>query len=176
MNNDIILEYKNLLSRKLFIEKELTELPRGYITYKTINGKTYDYLQYRVNGKVKSEYLRSGETERIAKQLSARKEYEDELPGIAQRLAELEQAARLISNDLGRTLMLLKCSIGMDELDRSQKEKSISFANAMNAIEGVPVSSQTSVEMNEWKNGKVSFLTVYEATLKRYGFENGGTI
>lgn len=40
------------------IEQELGELPRGYISEKKINGKTYFYLQYKENGKVKSVYLK----------------------------------------------------------------------------------------------------------------------
>lgn len=173
MDKIVVAEYKALLERKTLIEAELPTLPHGYISHKTINGKVYDYLQSKVSGKTVSEYLKGNDAERIGKQLSLRKQYEAELPELNKRLGELEQAARLIGNGLDRTLLLLKSSAGMDRLDAGQKERCISFADAMNAIEGVPVSSETAAGINEWRNGRASFLSVFEATLKRYGFAAG---
>ena len=40
------------------IKAELSSLPRGTITHKTISGKTRTYLQWRENGKYKSLYLK----------------------------------------------------------------------------------------------------------------------
>ena len=66
--------------------------------------------------------------------------------------------------------MLLKASVGMDEIEPEKKARCISFANAMNAIEGVPISSQTASEITAWQSGTKSFQSVFVATLQRYGF------
>lgn len=57
--NGILNEEYDRLNRVIFrIEQELSELPKGYISEKKINGKVYYYLQYREDGKLKSVYLK----------------------------------------------------------------------------------------------------------------------
>lgn len=43
-----------------------------------------------------------------------------------------------------------------NEVDRvsEQKEGCVSFADAMNAVEGVPASEQTAKGLTDWQNGK----------------------
>lgn len=176
MDNMVITEYKALLQHKASISVKLSTLPQGYISHKTINGKSYNYLQNRVSGKVVSEYLKGDDAKRIREQLVLRKQYESELPALNKRIGELEQAARLIGNGFDRKLLLLKASVGMDEMEVAQKEKCISFANAMNAIEGVPISPQTAKDINEWKHGRMTYASVFEAVLKRYGFTSRGDL
>ena len=166
----IFLEYKNLLERKVKLETELQTLVQGYISKKTIKGKTYCYLQNRVGGKLISQYLKSEEVDEITEQIARRKQYEAELPKLKARLSELEQAARLLGKNISRQLMLLKLSTGMDSLSAEQKRRSSSFAGVMNAVEGIPVSEQTAQDIAAWQNGNKPFLSIFEATLKRYGF------
>ena len=166
----IIVEYKNLLERKVKLETELQTLVQGYISKKTIKGKTYCYLQNRVGGKLISQYLKREEVNEITEQIARRKQYEAELPKLKARLKELEQAARLLGKNINRQLMLLKLSTGMDSLSAEQKRRSSSFAGAMNAVEGIPISEQTAQEIAAWQNGNKPFLSIFEATLKRYGF------
>lgn len=173
MDNAIVSEYTGLLEKKAGLEKDLSVLPQGYISKKNINGKTYHYLQNRVSGKMTGEYLKKDEVERVSEQIRLRKQYEAELPKLNTRLNELEQAARLIGHGLDRQLLLLKLGVGMDSLSIEQKSRSISFADAMNAIEGVPASEQTAKGLADWQDGKTSYLSVFEATLRRYGFETG---
>ena len=170
MSDIIVDEYTELLNRKVKIEAELASLPQGYISRKNINGKEYSYLQNRIFGKMVSSYLKENEADTISKQLTRRKQLEAELPRIDARLGELEQAAKLLGRGMDRKLMLLKISAGMDDIDTEQKRRSASFANAMNAIEGVPVSDQTSHDIAEWKNGSRSYLSVFQTVLRRYGF------
>ena len=120
--------------------------------------------------KIASSYLKSRDVDNISKQIALRRQYEAELPQINLRLGELEKAAKLLGKKNVRELMLLKISIGMDSISAEQKERSISFAHCMNAIEGVPVSEQTEQDIADWKQGKKSFISIFEATLKRYGF------
>ncbi|MCD2491596.1 hypothetical protein LQE92_03010 [Lacrimispora sp. NSJ-141] len=166
----IFVEYKNLLERKLELETELQTLVQGYISKKTIKGKTYCYLQNRVGGKLISQYLKSEEVDEITEQIARRKECETDLPKLKARLSELERAAGLLGKNISRQLMLLKLSTGIDSLSAEQKRRSSSFAGAMNAVEGIPVSEQTAQDIATWQNGNKPFLSIFEATLKRYGF------
>lgn len=163
-------EYKELLNKKHLIETSLETLAKGYISRKTINGKQYSYLQTKVDGKLASEYLKAEDIDRISEELSLRKQYEAEFQAIITRLEELESAAAIIGKGVDRTLMLLRISSGMDDLQPEEKAQCISFSNAMNAVEGVPVSKQTADDIALWQSGVISYQAVFTATLKRYGF------
>lgn len=170
MSAIIIKEYKELLSKKNEIEQILPSLPEGYISTKTIKEKQYYYLQNRVDGKITSKYLKENEVDTIKEQVERCKKYKAELPKIEARLKELEQAAKLIDKSIARHLNLLKLSCGMDSLSNVQKERSASFANALNAIEGVYASKTTQQNIDKWKVGDESFISIFQATLNMYGF------
>lgn len=163
-------EYYNLVEKKHAIESELSELPVGYISKKTIKNNTQYYLQRRVGNRVVGTYLRKDDVQRIADGIARRKECADELEAIHTRMAQLEQAAELIDENLYRRLILYKLSYGMDALTQQQKTLCASFGSAMNAIEGVPTSTEADSEIEKWKNGDKSFMEVFEDTLRRYGF------
>ena len=170
MINTIINEYNDLLKKLQDMKCQIDTFPQGYISKKTIKGKQYFYLQNRMNGKVVSKYIKEDDIEIVSSELELAKNYKAEIPQIENRLLELEQAAKLIDKKLSRELMLLKLSSNMDMLTTEQKNKSISFANAMNAIEGVYVSSTTETKIGDWKNGHKPFLTLFKETLTMYGF------
>ena len=167
---DIIFEYKELLASKLEIEQKLSVLPKGYISKKIIGGKHYLYLQTRNGDTVDSKYIKNEEVEEITSQLSLRKEYEAELPKVILRLADIETAAELLDKALLRKLKMLKLTSGMDSISASEKEKRISFSDAMTSIEGVPVSDRVKNDLANWKNGNITFLSVFEQTLRTYRF------
>ena len=167
---DIIFEYKELLAEKLEIEQKLSVLPKGYISKKTIGGKQYLYLQTRNGDTVESKYIKAEESEEIKSQLSLRKEYEEQLPEIILRLADIETAAELLDKALLRKLKMLKLTSGMDSISAYEKEKRNSYSDAMTSIEGVSVSDRVKKDLANWKNGNITFLSVFEQTLKRYGF------
>lgn len=167
---DIIFEYKELLASKLEIEQKLSVLPKGYISKKKIGGKQYLYLQTRNGETIESKYIKAEEADEIANQISLRKEYEAELPEILIRLADIETAAELLDKALLRKLKMLKLTSGMDSISIDEKEKRISFSDAMTSIEGVPVSDRVKNDLAKWKNGNITFLSVFEQTLRRYGF------
>lgn len=170
MINPIVKEYKSLLEQKQKLEFELSTLPQGYISQKNIKGKSYCYLQQRLSGKLTSRYLKADEVTVVTKQITLRKRYEAELPQITARLGELEQAAHLMDKNISRGLLRLRISAGMDGISTSQKELSFSFASAMNAIEGVPITGEAAQEIARWQDGYSTFLSAFESTLKRYGF------
>ena len=47
------------------IDKRLEQLPKGTLTYKTINGKKQPYIQRTIEGKSVSYYVRMSEREQI---------------------------------------------------------------------------------------------------------------
>lgn len=167
---DVIFEYKELLAHKFEIEQKLSALPKGYISKKTIGGKQYLYLQTRNGDTVESKYIKTEEVDEITNQLSLRKEYEAELPKVVLRLTDIETAAELLDKALLRKLKMLKLTSGMDDISASEKEKRISFSDAMTSIEGVPVSDRVKNDLANWKKGNITFLSVFEQTLRRYGF------
>ena len=61
------------------VEARIAELPPGYISKKTIKGKTQYYLQWRENGKMKSKYIRADDVEDIQKQIEERKTLQERL-------------------------------------------------------------------------------------------------
>lgn len=167
---DVIFEYKELLALKLEIEQNLNALPKGYISKKTIGGKQYLYLQTRNGDTVESKYIKTEEVDEITNQLSLKKEYEADLPKVVLKLTDIETAAELLDKALLRKLKMLKLTSGMDDISASEKEKRISFSDAMTSIEGVPVSDMVKKDLANWKNGNITFLSVFEQTLRRYGF------
>lgn len=170
MSAIIINEYKELLLQKNKIEQILPSLPKGYLSKKTIRENQYYYLQNRIDGKLVSKYLKENEIGTVKEQVELCKQYRVQLPQIELRLKELEQAAKLIDKRIARHLTLLKLSCGMDSLSHEQKERSASFANALNAIEGVSASKTTQKNVDKWKVGEESFISIFRSTLNMYGF------
>ena len=172
----MVTDYRKILQQKNAIETEIVSLPQGYISHKTIKGKTYAYLQNRVNGKMTSTYIKADEEPVVAKELEKRKKQEETLLDLNHQILTMETEAEGLDKIVFRRMMMVKLSLNMDSMDSMQKEKSISFANAMNAIEGVPASEKMTEDLRQWKNGDLSFLTLFEGTLKRYGFPVGGSL
>lgn len=170
MRTSVAKEYRMLINKKQQKENEMLSLPVGYISKKTIKGNTQYYLQRRDGAKIIGSYVRCDEVEEISKKIEKRKGILQELSEINNRLSQLEQAAKLIDKNLFCHLTMYKLSAGMDSLSLEEKESCSSFAYAMNAIEGVAVSKETGAEIDAWKNGTQTFLSVFENALKRYGF------
>ena len=64
------------------IERELAEIPSGYISKKRIGGKERFYLQWLENGKLVSKYIKSSEYEQISAQVEKRKRLQNELKAL----------------------------------------------------------------------------------------------
>ncbi len=170
MNHSIYKEYNDILQKKINIENQLSLLPNGYISKKNIRGVTQYYLQRRSGGKVTSKFINANEVEKIRKGLEQRKSLSANLLALNERLNLLENAAKLVSYTLYTACLRLKMSQGMDTIDSKHKLRCSSFASAMNAIEGVHITEETKISITAWQKGETSFMTVFNATLKRYGF------
>ena len=170
MANSLEKEYKKILSQRADIISELDTLPDGYISEKTINGTKQYYLQKRVGKRIIGKHISSSELSSVRLGLSKRESLEKELIVIEERLVSIEAASKLVSHNLYKRLLLLKACMPMEELSTDAKVRASSFAEAMNAIEGIPATSEMKSNINAWHSGDISFLSLYEATLKKYGF------
>lgn len=169
MYQSLINEYRSLLYKEKGLEDRIHELPRGYISTKKINGKNYSYCQYRVNEKVVSQYVPSNHIDDMKKQIKMRKEYQAELQQLHKKRKQIESVAFKLNKGLISCFNLLEASIGMDELNIDERYKSLSFADAINAIEGVPINQQTAKELSQWAEKKQSYYDVCINVLKNCG-------
>ena len=58
------------------LERAISELPRGYISVKNINGKQRHYLQWREGSKIKSKYIRDADLDRTVEAIEQRRRFE----------------------------------------------------------------------------------------------------
>ncbi len=74
---------------------KISELPKGSISRKVINGKAYFYHQWRENGKLNSEYLNGAQMIELNSQIELRKKLKEEMNdlkwrGFSHELTELD--------------------------------------------------------------------------------------
>ena len=74
---------ENWIEQIRALEAELSTLPIGYISKKTIQGKVRYYRQWTENGKVKSQYIKNEEYDAVSRAIARRRE-------ILQQLKELK--------------------------------------------------------------------------------------
>ena len=101
---------------------------------------------------------------------ASRQEDAKERVNICKQIKQLESETKHIDKNLYCKMLRYKLCAGMDELSVAEKEKAISFGNAMISFEGVSISEESERDICLWKNGEKSFLSVFEDTLYRYGF------
>ena len=65
---------KEIQNELLQVQKEIAELPAGYISKKNINGKTRYYLQWTENGKKKSKYVDDAIVDDLRAKIERRRE------------------------------------------------------------------------------------------------------
>lgn len=167
MYDVIVKEYEEILLEIRRLDAYINEVPQGYISKKKINNKTYYYLQRRVDGKVESKYIKEEEVQITKSVLERCQLYKDKLEEAKVRKVELESASKILSKDLYKKLIFKKMCDGMDQLSLEHKEESIGFANAMNAIEGIPISKNLENDLDKWKSGEVSYSDLLPLILSR---------
>ncbi len=62
-----------------YMKEWISQLPKGNITYKTIRGKKYAYLQWTENGKQRSRRVKDDELKQLSEKIEARKVFEKRL-------------------------------------------------------------------------------------------------
>lgn len=103
------------------LERQIAELPVGYISKKNIHGKDRFYHQWTENGKVKSKYLREGEKEPLEEQIHKRrklqaqlKELKAKLPKAKEKSLEIKQETSSFECNITVGRELLAMSQGVD--------------------------------------------------------------
>lgn len=64
------------------IEQKIASLPRGYITVKNINGRKYQYLQWKEEGKTRNRLLSPQQVKELEPQIALRKELTQKLKSL----------------------------------------------------------------------------------------------
>lgn len=167
-HKELYNEYKRLLSEKTAEAKNLSKLAEGYISEKNISNKKYYYLQKRIGGKLKSEYIKVDALESIRRQLAKRTSLAAKIAELDDRLSKIEAASSILSETLHHRILLLKRSTEMDMLAPNSRKRALGFADAMTALEGLPVSKDTRNSLEQWSEGRQSFLDGYIQTLAKY--------
>jgi len=83
---------RNLRMQEAYCQ-EIAKLPRGSVTRKVINGKTYYYLMYREAGKVENKYLskKDNDIDDLVKQVQKRRELESLIKKLRKEQKEMEK-------------------------------------------------------------------------------------
>lgn len=168
LNKELFDKYNALLNEQSDIKQELQLLLDGYISEKTISGKKYYYLQKKLDGKIKSEYIKENDVESVRRQLERRAVLTARFCEINENAAKIEAAAKILSTLFYHKLIVLKRCYIMDNMPIKNRESSLSFASAMTALEGIPASDETNKHLALWSEGKQSFKSGYMQTLAQY--------
>lgn len=89
LDNVLQEEYDRSKRMKEAMENELSQLPKGYISKKTINSKVYFYLQRRDGLKVVSSYIPLDELPEIEEQVAKRKQIEESIKTIVSNMKKI---------------------------------------------------------------------------------------
>ena len=79
-------EYDRMLEKKKDYEKKLSELPKGSLVKKQINGRSYNYLMFREEKKVITKYIKKEDFDIVKEQLERRKKIKSSLKSINEDL------------------------------------------------------------------------------------------
>lgn len=116
------MEHKDYLTRLTELSSKISELPKGYISKKTVSGNVYFYHQWTEGGVKQSRYLHDDEVEVLSTQIEERKKLQAELKDVK---AEMTRQPKLRQTDeqgnevthMNCTLMHKRIAVAELELD-----------------------------------------------------------
>ncbi len=76
------------------LERQIAQLPIGYISRKMIHGKLRFYRQWTENGKIKSQYIKDGQLEELEAGIEKRRELQKQLKELRSRQTAAKGTAR----------------------------------------------------------------------------------
>lgn len=170
---ELLNEYKDLLFEDVRLRTQLQTIPKGYVTTKKIAGKNYFYLQYSVQGKKKSEYLREEDVLSVRHALARREPLKVQMEDIRKNQLRLESAARILDAELYRTFLFLKQCAEMDALPVSKRQEALLFSGAITALEGLCAKPETDESLQLWAKGEGSYMDIYMKALVQYRVVEG---
>jgi hypothetical protein len=170
---ELLVEYKELLAEDVRLRQEMNLIPKGYLVTKKIAGKEYLYLQYSVQGKKKSEYIREEDALRIQCAIARREPVKAEIDILRREQMRLETAAKILDSNLYRTFIFLKQCAEMDAMPLEKRSGALSFARAMTALEGLSAKDETEQNLRLWASGQKLFSDFYMRSLQSYRVVEG---
>ena len=170
---ELLNEYKDLLFEDVRLRTQLQTIPKGYVTTKKIAGKNYFYLQYSVQGKKKSEYLREEDVLSVRHALARREPLKVQMEDIRKNQLRLESAAKILDAELYRTFLFLKQCAEMDALPVSKRQEALLFSGAITALEGLCAKPETDESLQLWAKGEGSYMDIYMKALVQYRVVEG---
>ena len=118
---------------------QIAELPKGYISQKTIGGKAYFYHQWSEQGKKQSRYLHDSEIELLTKQIELRKQLQAELRELRARPTSAGKNPSRESEAVQMKCTLMHRRIPVAELELDEDSGFIQKIGAVFAPEHLPV-------------------------------------
>ena len=80
------MDLSEMQTRVAELEQQISALPAGSITKKTVNGKEYFYHRWTENKKRREKYIPADELENFRAQIERRKELEQELKALKKQM------------------------------------------------------------------------------------------
>ena len=103
------------LEKLAVLTARIKELPKGYISKKTIGGKVYYYHQWSESGSKQSRYIRDEEVEQLAAKMDERKELQAQVSAL--KKAPSKNSKRNEVNVMKCILMHKRIPVASIELD-----------------------------------------------------------
>ena len=110
------MEHDTIAKQIAELTERIHQLPKGYISQKTISGKVYFYHQWTENGKKQSKYLRDDEIATLTAQIEERKRLQAALKTLRSDVSS-EPEAQADRSSLNCTLMHKRIKVADLELD-----------------------------------------------------------
>ncbi len=94
LDDVLIEEYERSKRMKAAMEKELSQLPQGYISKKFICNKYYFYIQKREGSKIISSYISPKDLPIFEKEIMKRKQLEMSLKEVNSNIKKIERVIK----------------------------------------------------------------------------------
>lgn len=109
------MEKNEALEKLADLTARIKELPKGYISKKTIGGKIYYYHQWSENGSKQSKYIKDNEVEPLSKLIAERKELQVQVSTL--KSTSIKKSKRNEVNVMKCLLMHKRIAVASIELD-----------------------------------------------------------
>ncbi len=119
---------------------QIAELPRGYISQKTIGGKVYYYHQWSQQGQKQSKYLRDSEIEPLTRQIELRKQLQAQLRKLRARPTSAGKNPSQRNEAAQMKCVLMHKRVPVAEIELDDVSGFIQKIGAVYAPEHLPVS------------------------------------
>ena len=97
------MELSEIQARTAELEQQISDLPAGSVTKKTVNGKEYFYHRWTENKKRREKYIPADELENFRAQIEQRKALEREVKALKKQLPKAKPADTSASTTNVRT-------------------------------------------------------------------------